>query len=224
MARRSFGGGLADYTIALGDTVVVGSANGLMAVAISAEVTFWNAEFGGARYTDLLDDVGEPATSIISSDGAGARSLGQIARFQGPDTDVDELWADAGGGRALMIANDASGSGADPAQLAALVARADYTEKGVLMVASDVGVPAPVEVGANGQTLVADSTQAAGVRWGDPAAGFGNVLWWTGTDYVPTELKANTSVPRIWMGPVDPETVDGVVMAPEPWKNAWFGG
>lgn len=39
------------------------------------------------------------------------------------------------------------------------------------------------------------------------------VLIWNGSDYTPTNLKANTAVPREFRGPTDPTTVNGVTLA-----------
>lgn len=45
------------------------------------------------------------------------------------------------------------------------------TTKGDLIAATGASTPARVGVGTNGQVLLADSTAAAGVAWGTPAAG-----------------------------------------------------
>lgn len=45
------------------------------------------------------------------------------------------------------------------------------TAKGDLLVATASGVAARLAIGANGQVLVADSAQAAGMKWANPGAG-----------------------------------------------------
>jgi hypothetical protein len=49
--------------------------------------------------------------------------------------------------------------------------KSTLTAKGDLYAATASGVTARVGVGVNGQTLTADSTQTAGVKWADPVAG-----------------------------------------------------
>lgn len=82
MARRPFGGGTSDF--------VARAAGGALLV-VSGQVTFWSAATGGTQYTDLLNTVGAAATSITTD------SSGQIPAFQGPNTGVAVMWADAGG-------------------------------------------------------------------------------------------------------------------------------
>ena len=98
MARHVFGGGTADWTFNVVDGVVT--------VVGGAVITFWNLESGGTQYTDLLDENGNTASLIVSSDGDDERTVGQIPQFQGPD-DVWSMWASANGGpRKLMQATD----------------------------------------------------------------------------------------------------------------------
>ena len=51
------------------------------------------------------------------------------------------------------------------------VREALVTAKGDIIAASAASTPARVAIGTDGQVLVADSTQSAGVRWGTAAAG-----------------------------------------------------
>lgn len=53
----------------------------------------------------------------------------------------------------------------------AAVVKSTFTTKGDLIAATGASTPARVAVGTNGQVLLADSTAAAGVSWGTPAAG-----------------------------------------------------
>lgn len=104
MARHSFGGGMADWTF----TTVSGvdGNDNLPQLVGGAVIQFFNLEDGGTQYTDLLDQDGNPTNQIVSSDGTGDRTIGQIPQFQGPD-DVWSMWASANGGpRKLMQAND----------------------------------------------------------------------------------------------------------------------
>jgi hypothetical protein len=97
MARLTFGGGIADWTMTIDGTNSVFTSGNIV-------VTFWDSRTGGNRYTDLQDTSGSAVTSVTSSTGADGQSIGQIPNFLGPDG-VFELWAQAGSGpRALMTA------------------------------------------------------------------------------------------------------------------------
>ncbi|MFB6392642.1 hypothetical protein [Polymorphospora lycopeni] len=221
MARQLFGGGPADWTFNAVDGVA--GVDDLAQLAGGQVITFWNLEIGGTQYEDLTDSAGTPITSVTSSTGADGRSVGQIPPLYGPDG-VDRMWAQAGTGpRVLMSAVGGGGGSVDPEQLEDLVSRELYDDKGVLLVGSSFGVPTPVDSGANGQVLTADSAEATGVKWATPTAATGNVLYWTGDDYAPTALKGAVDVPRVFLGPVDPDTVDGVVMPASDWMVSWIG-
>lgn len=101
MARHSFGGDIAGYTIGAG-------TGGAATLVGGATVTFFSAQTGGSQYTDLaLDASGTtPISSVTSLDGSSGTALGQIPRFWGPDN-ITEMWASAGGGpRTLIAATD----------------------------------------------------------------------------------------------------------------------
>jgi hypothetical protein len=107
MARHQFLGDIASWAFALGaDETSVDAQSGKRALVIpSASITFWTAQTGGTQYTDLLDSIGTPITSVA------ADSSGEFAQIQGPDTDPDtwSMWADGSGGagpRRIVVATD----------------------------------------------------------------------------------------------------------------------
>jgi hypothetical protein len=81
MARFTFGATVADY-------VVKATSGGTLRLT-DASLTFWDAETGGTRYTDLLLE-GAAVGSIEVGPG------GQIPSFQGPDS-VTDMWVEAHG-------------------------------------------------------------------------------------------------------------------------------
>jgi hypothetical protein len=90
--RRSFGGGIADYTITAAGTVI--------SLAPAAVVTFWTALTGGSQYTDLQNTGGGAITSVTSD------ANGQVPAFVGP-AGVFRMAADGGGGvRRWITASD----------------------------------------------------------------------------------------------------------------------
>lgn len=104
MTRRSFGGDLTGWTMALGDTVTAssGAAGPQVLAQTAVSVTMWSAQTGGVQYTDLLDSTGIAQTFVTTD-----ATTGQIPAFQGPDDDsVTYMWADAGAGRQLLVATD----------------------------------------------------------------------------------------------------------------------
>ncbi|WP_399142146.1 glycosyl hydrolase family 28-related protein [Streptomyces sp. NBUA17] len=96
MARSTFGRTLADF--------VVRPTDGLWGVAPGTELTFWSAADGGDQYTDLINAMGAPATTIVTDEN------GAIPLFQGPDG-VTAMWADAGGTRRARIEAHQDGAG-----------------------------------------------------------------------------------------------------------------
>jgi hypothetical protein len=72
-----------------------------------ADITCWSDQTGGTQYADLLDgDGATPITSVTSSSGSSAYSIGQIPLFYGPDN-ISGMWISAAGGpRTYLRAND----------------------------------------------------------------------------------------------------------------------
>jgi len=215
--RYPFGGTLADWTF---DPISVGEVDNVVHSIGNVEITCWSERVGGQRYTDLLDADGQPVSHVLSSGGDDGAAVGQIPVFFGPD-DVPRMWVAAGGGpRALILAHEQPSTDVvnDPAKLD----RSLYSRRGVLLAASAADGPVPVDPGLDGSVLTADSAAAAGVRWASSALA-GSILAWTGNDYAPAALKTDTSRPRLFVGPVDPATVTGVVMSTRDWHDTWIG-
>lgn len=100
MARQSFGGDIAGYTIAAG-------SGGVATLVGGATLTFWSAQSGGSQHTDLRTGPSGSvvASVVVSSDGTDGNAVGQIPLFLGPD-EVYLMWASANGGpRVLLVAN-----------------------------------------------------------------------------------------------------------------------
>lgn len=105
--RHTFGADLASFTMGLTDADVdTGTGQtGKGAVIVAAEtVTFWNAQYGGQQYTDLLeattggpdDQGGQAISSVLTSPGAdGDPPYGSIPMLLGPDG-VTVMWAQVG--------------------------------------------------------------------------------------------------------------------------------
>ncbi|MFF2525888.1 hypothetical protein [Streptomyces liangshanensis] len=97
MARQEFGAGVGDF--------VVRPSDGLWGVGAAVEVTFWDAAVDGTQYTDLLNTISEPISSVTSDE------YGSLPRFYGPDG-VTGMWASAGGPlRAYIDAHSVTTSG-----------------------------------------------------------------------------------------------------------------
>jgi len=103
--RHMFGGDLAAWSTDLGDEATsINGQDGRVALFIpDAPIEFWSAITGGTPYTDLLDNLGTPTTSVTTD------TNGEFPQFQGPD-DVWYMWADGSGDgsgpRRLIVATD----------------------------------------------------------------------------------------------------------------------
>lgn len=104
--RHSFGADLSAWATDLG--AVETSQSGLSGYHTlfipNVTITFWDSATGGNQYTDLLDNLGTPITSITTG------VDGSFPVFSGPD-DIYKMWADGTGGagpRRMITATDLS--------------------------------------------------------------------------------------------------------------------
>lgn len=73
------------------------------------------------------------------------------------------------------------------------IKRSIITAKGDLIVGEDANLPSSIPVGADGQVLVADSTETLGVKWGYPSPPTAKVVRTTGQS-----IPNNTNTAVIW--------------------------
>jgi hypothetical protein len=85
----------------------------------------------------------------------------------------------------LVITNEDKGSDVD---LSGFVEKATLTTKGDIYVATGAGVPVRFEVGADGEMIIADSTETTGLKWVNVTAGFKIVVSGGGTNKIGTAL------------------------------------
>lgn len=163
MARHRFGGSPADIAMErVGSQMEIrGGAAGLV----------WDSLDGGSQYTDLTDLAGAPITQVVADANGGVA-------FYGPDL-VALCWIDFGYGRYLIQAQDLgadvealrSSLVASVSSLTTLVGDAlpktTVDAKGDLIAGTANDTAARLPVGGDGQVLVADSLQPAGLRWGN---------------------------------------------------------
>jgi hypothetical protein len=103
--RHSFGADLASWATDLGDDATSTSGqDGKLALFIpGAVISFYDSASGGTLYTDLLDNLGTPITSVTTD------TNGEFPQFSGPD-DIWTMWADGSGDgsgpRRLIAASD----------------------------------------------------------------------------------------------------------------------
>lgn len=161
MARHLFGS-IADFVVAPGDSVTVGSITGNQTLLVpSAVVSFWSAASGGTQYSDLLDLSSSSITAVTSD------SNGALPQFYGPDG-ITLMFADAGGDRRAVVAVD---SGADIAANAAAVAAVSATVSGLAAVATSGqyadlgGTPTLAPVAASGSYTDLINTPPPGLQY-----------------------------------------------------------
>lgn len=160
MARHRFGS-IADYVISLG-------AANAATLEPGTAVTCWNAAVAGTQYTDLTDSDGTTPLASLVADANGA-----VPEFFGPDG-VRSMYLDANGGAGPRRRTVATDVGEDLTttetnltnlQGSALTTAA-VTSIGDLLAGTGLGTVGRVGVGTNGMTLVTDSLQTTGMRWG----------------------------------------------------------
>lgn len=176
MARLVFGGGIADWSFA------VDSATSAAILTGGVQVTLWDSQTGGVRYTDLQNASGTATTSVTTSSGLDGMTVGQIPLFFGPDG-VFEMWAEAAGGPRALITASNLGSYIGPikAQMDAHISSAVQNPHGttlaslpdvdgmankttgqVLAVSSDGLIRPTTVVGLSGQVTVGDNQTISG--------------------------------------------------------------
>lgn len=188
MARHLYGG-VADYVVAPGDAVTVGSITGNETLLVpGVTVTFWPSATGGSQYTDLLDSANTPITSVVTD------TTGALPQFWGPDG-VTVLYADAGGARRALTPIDL---GADLATNSSAIATLQDTVAGLAPVATSglysdlIGEPTLAPVATSGSYN--DLT-------GAPAPGLQYVVKVGGSWPVRASTAPDTARPAIWLGP-----------------------
>lgn len=164
-------------TVKIADGAVTSAkiADGTIATADLADGAVTSAKIadGTIATIDLAD--GAVTGAKLEDDGVTAGTYGDAAH-------VAEVTIDSKGrvttavATAIQIAEAAvTGLVADLASLtssiAAKISSSLFTAKGDVLVATAAGTPTNVAVGADGDVLTADSTQAAGVRWAAPSSG-----------------------------------------------------
>ncbi len=176
MARLVFGGGVADWTFSVDGSTSAAILTG------AVQITFWDQQVGGVRYTDLQTATGSAATSVTTSTGLDGMAKGQIPLFFGPDG-VFEMWAEAAAGPRALITASNLGSYLGPVRaqldahvssavqhphnptLASLPDVADMASKTsgqVLAVGVDGLVRPTTVVGLSGQVTIGDNQTVTG--------------------------------------------------------------
>lgn len=127
------------------------------------------ADWAGAAIPDGSITANKLATGAVTNDKLNVSAITGQPADAAPDLDND-----------YALTYDASALSFKKVLLSALafVRKSLFTTKGDLVVATGASTPARLGVGTNGQVLVADSTQAAGVKWG--SAGVQSVSAGTG--------------------------------------------
>ncbi|MEU8379791.1 hypothetical protein AB0C32_11440, partial [Streptosporangium sp. NPDC048865] len=140
------------------------------------------AATSGHTHAGTYDPAGTAASAVAAHAGAtdphGDRAYADVGLAGKANTAHSHAGADIASGTVgyarLPVGTSASTVAAgDDSRIVGAQQRSTLTTKGDLYVATGAGTVARVGVGANDQVLTADSGQAAGVRWADPAAGGG---------------------------------------------------
>jgi hypothetical protein len=100
---------------------------------------------------------------------------------------------------------------------AGAIAKSLLTAKGDLIVATGSATPVRLPVGSNGLVLLADSTQASGVRWGT-GGGATNGVFFENDKVVATSYTITTGKNAMTAGPV---TINSGVTVTVPAGSYW---
>lgn len=205
MARHVYGG-IADYVVAPGDEVTVGSITGNETLLVpDAVITFWTAATAGSQYTDLLDATDTPVTSMTSD------STGGIPQFKGPDG-VTLMYADAGGDRRAVVPVDL---GADIASNASAIATMQGTVSGLAPVATSgrysdlTGTPTLATVASTGSYTDLSNKPSPGLQYVQKIGG----TWPLRATTAPDSARV-----AMWIGPTPaPPAGSGYALAGDLW-------
>lgn len=219
MTRQLFGGGIADYVIA------VGAGNSAVLTG-GAVLTAWNAEVGGTQITDItLDAAGtQPVGTWLSGDGSAGNQLGHAAEVYGPDG-VMAWWVSANGGpRVKMPCSDladavalalAQALGAQSTLAQHLLAVNPHATK-----LTDLADWAGPVAGMNGQVPVLD-TGLGGLRWADAPTGSGGGVSLSGGSTIQIPNGDTTTMALRILLPAGDRTATG---APNTFSVQWNAG
>lgn len=147
----------------------------LLLISKSVQSTIGNVvvadiQSGGSTQIGLVQAAGTSAITSVNS--AGTAKLADLTNYYNSVVagapaalnTLDEL--------AAALGDDSNFASTVTNALDARVSKAIFTAKGDIIASSASATPIRVQIGANGTALVADSTQSAGIRWGnltDPA-------------------------------------------------------
>lgn len=123
------------------------------------------------------------------------------------------------------VIGNTSGTNTGDQDLSGLTTKATLTTKGDIYVATANATPARLGVGTNGQALIADSTEATGVKWGTASAGAveGTAVLSTGETGGTKFLRENGDGTCSWQTPTDAGDVSKVGTPADNQVGVWTG-